>query len=112
MKQISKLQLQSVEYNLLSAPEVSAVTETTCSIKPNVWHVWSSPISSLNITLVSPTNTSVTNEYFMEFDTADSGCSITFNSSIQWSGVVPEGGYHYQVSILNNIAVCLKSAKN
>lgn len=65
-------------------------------------------MSALTITLGSA-ESGVLNEYMFQFTASSSGCTLTLPSGIKWlNGETPviEGGKTYQVSIVNNLAVC------
>lgn len=62
-------------------------------------------ISTLEANLVS----TALHEYMFQFTASSSGCTLTLPSGIKWlNGETPviEGGKTYQVSIVNNLAVC------
>jgi hypothetical protein len=66
--------------------------------------------SILAITLQTPSDTTVVNEYLLEI-TLTGTPTISFPSSIKWvNGEAPtfESGNTYQISIVNNLAVCVK----
>lgn len=66
--------------------------------------------SILAITLQTPSDTTVVNEYLLEI-TLTGTPTISFPSSIKWvNGETPtfESGNTYQISIVNNLAVCVK----
>ena len=88
--------------------EVESVTSTSKSIEPNKYYKWTSAMSSLTITLATPTNTSILNNYMFEFTTSSSGCTLNVPSTVKWAnGEAPtiEASKTYQVSIINNLAV-------
>lgn len=87
---------------------VESVTSTSKSIEPNKYYKWTSAMSSLTITLATPTNTSILNNYMFEFTTSSSGCTLNVPSTVKWAnGEAPtiEASKTYQVSIINNLAV-------
>jgi hypothetical protein len=79
---------------------------TTLAIAPNVLHVWGT-VSSLNITLTAPTESSVYNEYMFQFTSGSTPTTLTLPSGVQWMYETPtiEENKTYQCSIVNNIAV-------
>lgn len=88
--------------------QVLSVTQSTMTIEPNKFYKWSSAMSALTITLGSA-ESGVLNEYMFQFTASSSGCTLTLPSGIKWlNGETPviEGGKTYQVSIVNNLAVC------
>lgn len=88
-------------------------TDTNISLLPNVYYRKTNQSSNLTITLVAATNTSILNEYLIEFTTAVAGTTVSFPSSIKWAnGEKPkfDPDSTYQVSIVNNLGVCIKFA--
>ena len=86
---------------------------TTLSLNPNTYYrcTSSSLASELTITLATASNSSILNEYFIEFKTNSSGTTISLPSSIKWAnGQVPtfEANTTYQISIVNNLGVVTK----
>jgi hypothetical protein len=70
-------------------------------------------MSSFIFRLGSITNTNIINEYFIEFTTSSSGTTVTLPATVKWvGGVAPtfEAGYTYQISIVDNLGVCVKFA--
>lgn len=82
-------------------------TATTLAIAPNVLHKWGE-VTSLDITLAEPTDTSIVNEYMMEFVSGDTATTLTLPDTIKWA-IEPkiEANKTYQISILDNIAVII-----
>lgn len=88
-------------------------TDTDISLLPNVYYRKTNQSSNLTITLAAATNTSILNEYLIEFTTAVAGTTVSFPSSIKWAnGEKPkfDPDSTYQVSIVNNLGVCIKFA--
>lgn len=86
---------------------ISSETATSKSISPNVYYKWGT-MSSLSITLATPSDSTVLNNYMFEFTASSAGCSLTMPSGIKWqNGSAPtiESGKTYQISIINNLAV-------
>lgn len=86
---------------------ISNETATSKSISPNVYYKWGT-MSSLSITLATPSDSTVLNNYMFEFTASSAGCSLTMPSGIKWqNGSAPtiESGKTYQISIINNLAV-------
>ena len=92
--------------------QLSTSTSSTMTLSPNVYYRnTSTSLSSLTITLGSVSNSNIMNEYFVEFTTSSSGTTVSLPSTIKWvDGVIPtwEAGYTYQLSIVNNLGVCVK----
>jgi len=88
-------------------PVVSA-TSSYQTIEPNKYYKWTSEMYSLTITLATPANESILNNYMFEFTTSSSGCTLNVPSTVKWAnGEIPniEASKTYQVSIINNLAV-------
>lgn len=87
-------------------------TKTTATIEPNVYNLWSTPVTSLTISLASNADTTVMPEYVFEFTAALTGWTgLTFTdaANIHLSGdfTIVGGGTH-QISIVNGIAIMAK----
>ena len=87
-------------------------TKTTATIEPNVYNLWSTPVTSLTISLASNADTTVMPEYVFEFTAALTGWTgLTFTdaANIYLSGdfTIVGGGTH-QISIVNGIAIMAK----
>lgn len=81
------------------------------TLQPNVYYVQNTPTTSLTIYLGTPENNTILNEYLIEFTTASNGTTISLPSTIKWAnGETPsfEKNTTYQLSIVNNLGVCLK----
>ena len=85
----------------------------SCEIQPNKYYIVEQlsgkTISIFDIMLISPADTSIVNEYFIQFTTSSDGCSLIVPSSIKWmNGEIPvlEANSTYQLSIINNLAIC------
>lgn len=90
-------------------------TETTTasskSLTANKYCKWTNTPTSITITLATPSNTSIVNNYMFEFTASSSGCTLSVPSTIKWiNGTVPsiEAGKTYQISIINNLATIAK----
>lgn len=82
-------------------------SETSVEITPNVYHRWSSTMSSLTITLQSVSSAYVLN-YMFEFKASSSGCVLTLPTNIKWANGNPPAikpSATYQISIVNNLGV-------
>ncbi len=80
-------------------------SSTQITIKPNIMYTIGQ-VSQLSVTLDTPEDPSICNEYMLQFETSGSGATVTFDSSIAWV-VEPDiqPNMIYQVSILNNVGV-------
>lgn len=89
-------------------------TSSSMSLSPNIYYRnTNSSLSSLTITLASASDSTILNEYFVEFTTRSSGTTVYLPSTIKWAnGETPsfEAGKTYQISIVNNLGICTKFA--
>lgn len=88
---------------------------SSITLTPNIYYRCNAAtlLSSLTVALATPANTSILNEYFMEFTTSSSGTTISFPASIKWANGIPpmfEANTTYQVSIVNNLGIVTKFA--
>lgn len=94
--------------------QLSTSTSSSMTLSPNIYYRnTSTSLSSLTITLGNVSNSSILNEYFVEFTTSSSGTTVSFPSTIKWAnGTAPtfEAGCTYQVSIVNNLGTYIKFA--
>lgn len=80
-------------------------SSTTLSIAPNVLHKWGT-VSKLTITLTAPTNTSVYNEYMIQFSSGSTPTTLSVPSTVKWvSEPKIEANKTYQISIVDNIGL-------
>lgn len=88
-------------------------SDTTFSLTPNVLHVWGT-VTSLTLTLATPTDSTIVNEYMFQFTSGSTATTLSLPSSVVWDKdkgtLTVESGYIYQVSILNNIALWARVA--
>lgn len=82
-------------------------SETTVSIEPNKFHVWPE-MSSLNITLATPTDLTIVNQYTFEFTSGSTATTLSLPSGILWPKgnplTSPEANMIYEINIRNNKA--------
>lgn len=79
-----------------------------CSLDPNVYYIVTGQ-SMIDVSLNTPADTTIYNEYLLEFTTPSGGTSLVITNSVKWhNGESPiiEGGKTYQLSIVNNLAIC------
>lgn len=80
-------------------------SSTTLSIAPNVLHKWGT-VSTLTITLTAPTDTSVYNEYMIQFTSGSTPTTLSVPSTVKWvSEPKIEANKTYQISIVDNIGL-------
>lgn len=78
-----------------------------CELSPNIFYKIINQ-QQIDIILKSPSDSSIYNEYMIEFTTPAEGTSLILDSSIKWlNGEAPiiEANKTYQISIVNNLAV-------
>lgn len=95
-----------------AAPAISVsnqgTSNTTLSINPNTMYIWGT-VSSLTITLATPSNSNILNEYMFQFTSGSTATTLSLPSTVKWlDGEEPsiEASMTYEVSIVNNLAVC------
>lgn len=82
-------------------------SSTTLSIAPNVLHKWGT-VSTLTITLTAPTDTSVYNEYMIQFSSGSTPTTLSVPSTVKWvSEPMIEANKTYQISIVDNIGLII-----
>jgi hypothetical protein len=63
-------------------------------------------VASLNITLATPSDTSIVNEYMIQFTSGATATQLVLPDDIQWlSEPTIKANMTYQVSIIDNLAV-------
>ena len=84
----------------------------SCKIQPNKYYIVEQlsgkTISIFDIMLISPTNTSIVNEYFIQFATPSGGATLVMPSNIKWLNnetPILQPNKTYQLSIINNLAI-------
>ena len=74
-------------------------------IKPNTYYVWGE-VDALNLTLATPDNDSILNEYTFEFTSGSNATLLNLPGTVKFpDGSTPEANKKYQVSIVNNIGL-------
>lgn len=87
---------------------INTGTQIEATIEPNKYYRWANALESLSISLATPKQSMILNNYMFEFVCSPVGCSLTLPSDIKWAnGKSPEliGGTTCQVSIINKLAV-------
>lgn len=81
-------------------------TASSVSINPNCLNQWGE-IATLTITLATPTDNTIVNEYMIEFTSGSTATTLSLPSSLSWYGLAPsiEANKTYQISIINNVGV-------
>lgn len=84
---------------------ISNETATTKAISPNVFYVWGT-MSSLVITLTTPTDSSIYNEYMFQFISGTTATTFSLPSDVViLNNTTIEANKTYQVSIVKGLAV-------
>ena len=98
--------------NINANKPLQTSTSTSMALNPNVYYRnTSTSLSRLTITLNAETDSTILNEYLVEFTTRSSGTTITLPSSVKWAnGETPtfEASTTYQISIVNNLGIVTK----
>ena len=83
-------------------------SDTTFALTPNVMHIWGT-VTSLNLTLATPTDSTIINEYMIEFTSGATATTLSLPSSVEWAescgSLSVEASKTYQISIVNNIGL-------
>lgn len=83
-------------------------SDTTFSVTPNVLHIWGT-VASLTLTLATPTDATIVNEYMFEFVSGSTATTLSLPASVEWAescgSLSVEASKTYQVSIVNNIGL-------
>ena len=90
---------------------VETTTSTSKQLTPNKYCKWTNTPKSITITLATPTNSNILNNYMFEFTASSSGTTLTMPSTIKWlNGSIPtiDNSKTYQISIINNLATISK----
>jgi hypothetical protein len=97
----------NVEINTnLSTPIVNhGTSDTSFALTPNVYHRWGT-VSSLSLTLATPSDQTILNEYMFEFVSGSTATSLSLPSTVKWTSELSiEPNKTYQVSILDGLGV-------
>lgn len=89
-----------------AVPVISKGTsDTTFTIEPNKVYVWDE-VSSLDISLATPSSDSIVNHYFFQFTSGSTATTLALPDTIIYIGdSTISANKKYQVSILNNVAI-------
>ena len=80
-------------------------TSNIVEIQPNCLNVWGE-VTTLEITLATPTDESIVNEYMIQFASGATATTLVLPDTIQWlSEPTINPNATYQISIINNLAV-------
>ena len=78
---------------------------------PNILYNLGTISSNTTFSIATPSDANVVNHYYWTFDTGSTAPTITWPSGISWFGgaaPVIAASSHYEISILNNIAVAME----
>lgn len=88
-----------------SGVQIVNQTDTTKEIQPNVLNVWGE-MASLNITLATPTDNTIVNEYMIQFTSGATATVLTLPNTLKWYQVPTiDVNKTYQISIQNGIGL-------
>ena len=93
--------------NNTKAEKIVVVNQTNniVEIQPNVLNVWGE-VANLAVNLATPTDTSIVNEYMVQFRSGETATTLVLPDTIQWlSEPTINANATYQLSIINNLAV-------
>lgn len=82
-------------------------TTDSYAISPNIFYRWGTITTSLTLTLNTPADLTITNEYMFQFTTGSTAPTLFLPNTITWMGGAPviSANKTYQVSIVNDLAV-------
>lgn len=102
---VSFVSKEYIENNFQTKIPTVSSTETSVSLDSNKYYNLGS-VSSLTITLNTPTDESLYNEYMGRFTVSTDSPTITFPSTITWA-ITPSytNGKTYEFSIVNNLGL-------
>lgn len=87
-------------------------SDTTYTLPPNELHIWGT-VASLAITLGTPTDATIENEYKIQFTSGSTATQFSLPQGVEWGTQDPEqpnplvvkANAIYQISIINNIGL-------
>lgn len=91
-------------------PAVASV-QPTGGMLPNILYNLGELAGDTTFTLATPSDANIVNHYFWTFDTGSTAPTITWPSGLSWfGGSAPNINIssHYEISVLNNIAVFME----
>lgn len=100
-------QLENGDETKVITQASTGTSSSPVSIHPNCLNRWTTPVGALYVSLAEG-KSGVVSEYMLEFTVAGGNFTLRLPASVRWlDGEAPdwEGGYTYQVSILNNMAI-------
>lgn len=93
--------------NIKTDTQIVTQTAATVEIQPNVLNVWGEA-ASLTITLATPTDNTIVNEYMVQFESGTTATTLSLPNSVIWGdscgALSVEASKIYQISIIDNLA--------
>ena len=90
----------------------NGTSNTTATIQPNTLYIWGE-VTRLNITLATPTDNNILNEYHFFFESGDTATTLSLPNTVLWDeepAIVPN--YSYEVIIVNNCGKIIPYSDN
>lgn len=111
--QIGGVDWDEVDFRIgIAVHPVVGTTVPFSGMEPNKLYKLGTITGSKTFTLASPTNNSIENHYFWTFETSSTAPTITWPNAITswYGGSTPtiNANKHYEVSLLNGVAVCME----
>lgn len=105
MSIIKKINVDGVDNDIAVGYPILNETEKTVELLPNKFYRFGEA-ESLNLTLATPTDETITNEYMFEFASGAAATELILPDTIKWvSEPNVEANKTYQCSILNGLGV-------
>jgi len=82
-------------------------SDTTYTLPPNEYHTWGE-VSALVITLDTPSDNTIVNEYWFRFQSGSTPTNLSISPSVDFpkdSDLIPEANTIYEVHIVGTYAV-------
>lgn len=96
----------------VSANTPKATTIPAGGMLPNVYYALGTLTGSVTLSMASPTESGILNQYFFTFDTGSTAPTITWSNLItSWfGGSAPtiNSSKHYEVSVIDGVGVCME----
>lgn len=106
----SEVATKADKYKTQNVTSAVSSASGTYSFQPNTYYVIDqlSGITTFTFSFATPSDTSIVNEYYIQFTTPAAGVALSLPSNIKWfNGETPiiQGGKTYQLNVINNLAV-------
>lgn len=112
IKTINNMSIIGAGNIVIGSKELITFDTSSITLLPNIYYRKTNQSDTLDISLSLET-IGVLNEYLVEFTTSATGTTIILPNTIKWAnGETPtfDAGTTYQISIVNNLGVCIKFA--